>query len=515
MYFRKENQEKPTNGNIKPKEVLKNPQDKNFFNLHFMADWNTKRLGIAGQILSGITEFIGIVKLSNFSFPLWQWSNIIPILTGLFAVYVFEWLGVRVFLVQTVKILTERKNAKNDIEGTEAETTETATPKKWENTALLRFNIFFLVVILLANAGVSLVGQQGILFEKKHATADDEIFKLEEEKAAKIEKLENKIIANSAGATAAKQAAKQAIKDQYNLDVAAEQKRIKQELADIEKGQKNSKATQYFDKLKLEANARSSKILADLKQHRDADLKEADKANNYDETALRKQIENIEKSYHKMIAHKDRKAGQTAGFYKMLDGAMFWLLIGFMLLSWLAIMYDEIYKSGSQMEIEIKEVEANPSLSMLFWDRLNFWFYHIGYRLITGILGTKNYKYKDPRKAAELYEHKGTSFKFPSLFGGETETKTVTEIGYKKTGVTACDTEELERNKTTSKQDEFWTKHSRNKIRNYYNRGVKGISSTGVKVGEKSQKSNFERLQNLRKEAANCGIDLDKVMNFE
>lgn len=511
MFFRQQNQQTPepqaqTKG--KPKQQVKNPKDTDFYSLHFLANVNTRLLGISGQILSAITEAIAVLKLLNFSFPIWQLQNVIPVLTALFCVYVFEYLGIRIYLVQVVRHFAVKKSKDTDTDTeTETETeAETETKKtKWQHKFLLSLNMFFLIVILTSNAGMSIVGQKSMFQEKTTATATDEVFTLNEERNAKILQLQKQIQEGHTAANDNNTTEKTEITNQYNTSVNTEKERLKVELEGIKEAKKNDKAASlFYDAKILTANNKSQETLKTLQA--DFNNKIAAINGKFDDAILLSQIDQINQSYDDKINNLQTKTSQKTGFWKILDKVMMWLLIGFMLLSWLSIIYEEIYRAGSEMVITVEYVEEKPNLLELLWERLTHWFYHYSFVAITAIFGTTKYQYKEPSKEIKIYEPK------PLFIRKETRQTTKTAIGFnnRKTEINNCDTKnyvETETETETKNKDDFWRNYTENGIRNFYKRGVLGIDSSGRKAGPKSQSQNKEKYEAVKREAQKFGIE--------
>jgi len=510
-FFRKEQTETTSSGstNTKPKEVLKNPSDKKFFGLHFTGDLNTKYLGIAGQVLSAITEFIAIANLVGYSSPFFQSSNILALTIGAIAVYVFEILGVRVYLVSVVRVIANWKEKDED---------GNTIKKKTEAKVLFALNLLLLLCIMFLNMKSSMMGESSIFFEKKNESKHNEVFALNEERNAKILAIESEHSGKITENLTAYENSKSEVLNAYNFDVKTEKERNKTAVKSLEKSKWNSKAKEYFDKLINTENQTNGTNLQALKTSKEDELQRLDSKYKIDDSGKHSIITQINQSYDHKIQSIETKTQKANNFWAFVDGGAMFLLIIFIVISWVAIIYDEIFKSGSEMEIHIEEINVNPSLVELLFERLNHWAYHLGFLIITGIMGTKKYNYDDPRESTEKYTRKARkkrNFSKLNPFKQEEQEEQLA-IGYRnKITISNCDTDTLQRNEKRNETDSFWAKHTRNKIRNYYNRGVLGKSSSGVKVGEKSKKDNLIKYQNIKAEAKIHGIDIDKELKFK
>jgi len=157
--------------NVRLKEVASKATDKDFYNQFFTASNVTAVIGYFGQAVSALTEFhLFFTSTGGVYSPFFQQDNILPILAGLIAIYLFDVLGVRVYLVRIIRQIVNKDF------GT------------WERWVLFSFNMLFVMALCGANLVSSWLGQSMTFAAKTNVTVTDKTQPIENEKTAKLDK---------------------------------------------------------------------------------------------------------------------------------------------------------------------------------------------------------------------------------------------------------------------------------------------------------------------------------------
>jgi hypothetical protein len=345
--------------NISTKETLSDAQNKSFFTSFFTANRVTFWIGLLGQFLSAITEFIFIFRAAGGSLPVWQSSNILPVAAGLIAVYFFEVIGVRVYLVRIV-----RQIANKDFKNT-------------QSIILLVFNIIFCLSILGANFGTSIVGQTTTFISVKSSVNNsDTLSKIETALNAEIDSIRAKAERKSNALTLQAEKDKKAVAATYKSVLKAFEKSKWAEGANV--AHFNNKINEVNTKKLTEIEA----ITSDLKAVTAANTVLTNEAITRAKKAAKTKETSILKNDNSSIA-----------IYSIIEKYSYLLLIVFMSLSLLAIIYREVFISGSKQAVELKEVKKRPVLFSILLYGLYLKFYHFCYKKVVKLLGIQSFNY--------------------------------------------------------------------------------------------------------------------------
>ncbi len=332
------------------------PENTDFYNSFWSVEKVTFILGWFGQLLSAITEFILVYRAAVGFGATWEFAAV----CGLSVVYIYEWLGIRKYLVSVVRQATNR-----DFD-------------TWQKITLFCFNVFFCLVILTANVVTSIGG---------HSTT----FKSEKNERSKnahiIEKLNNELI-NSIDSANKKH---EIIKKDLEKEAAEKEEKIIAKYDQEIKGFEASKwavgaSISGFNK---KINKSNGKKIEEINEINDT-LKVYVSAN----TALMNSIIKTARSSHKVrIEELKNDTNSSVSIVAILDDATLILLLLFMSLSIISIIYSQIFMSGSGVKSEVKEVKKRPLLIMALLWGLYYKVYHLGYKLVCYIVGDQAYNY--------------------------------------------------------------------------------------------------------------------------
>ena len=344
------------------KEILSDATEKSFFDLFFKAKSVTLIIGYFGQLVSGLTEFHFVFSAADGVYkPFFVWSNLLPITLGLLAVYIFEVLGVRVYLVRIVRQIANR---------------EFVNRESW---ILFGFNLLFVFALCGSNLWFSLLGQTASFHNMTNIRVTDKTFGIDSLKNIEI-----------AAVTTNYDKKENTIRNDYN--------RNKQEMTLHYDGIINEYRTNRWtvsdDKSKYDSY--TTKI--------DNTLAEKDEALKLLDSKLdvalinlmtnkTKAIERIETTFDRRISDIENNTNSRADLWSMVQQYTKPILIVFILLSWLSIIYTEVFYKGSGQFIKVKEVNYRPLLLWVLIVGLYDKFYHWFYNNVVGWVGLDKFRY--------------------------------------------------------------------------------------------------------------------------
>ncbi len=353
--------------NVRLKEVASKATDTDFYNQFFTASNVTAVIGYFGQAVSALTEFhLFFTSTGGVYSPFFQQDNILPILAGLIAIYLFEVLGVRVYLVRIIRQIVNKDF------GT------------WERWVLFGFNMLFVLALCGANLVSSYLGQNMTFAAKTNVTTTDKTHKLELEKTAKIEQQ----------TSIYKQDIRERTKT-YNKDVELTTLRYDTDIKEL----KNSRYTHRENKSKYDNyTAQIDKKLAS-KQAELTDLKtDFDNSKKEITATFNDYISTLKSSYDKRINDISKTENANIDLWLIVQKYTLPLLIVFILLSWFSIVYREIFLKGSGQKIEVKEVNKKPLLIVAFFKGIYDGIYYFFYWATSKIVGENKVVYNDFRQ---------------------------------------------------------------------------------------------------------------------
>ncbi len=410
--------------NVSTKESLSTAKNENFYKSFFTANRVTYFLGLFGQFLSAVTEFIFIARACGGELPIWQSSNIIPTGVGLGAVFFFEVIGVRVYLVRIVRQIANKES--------------TSIQAK----ILLIFNIVFCLSILGANFGTSLVGQSTTFVSVKSSVDNsDTITKIKTALNAQIDTLTTRNDRKNTSLTSQSDKEIQRITDTYEPII----KDLK--ASKWVKGANKAKFNKKINEANAEKLTKIEVITADLKQ-----------SIVTNDTTLIEAIERAQSVAQIKIDAINKSDNSDLQIFGMIEKYSYWLLIVFMSLSILAIIYREVFISGSQQAVELHEVKKRPVLIFALVQGLYLKFYHLCYWIVVKIIGSKSFDYsrvmqeKDDYYSSDVSDNNLLKSAINGLKIGKKKEIALNEIQGFQNNVTNCDTTELNRKKQLLKK---------------------------------------------------------------
>jgi len=344
------------------KEILSDATEKSFFNLFFKAKSVTLLIGYFGQLVSGLTEFHFVFSAAQGLYkPFFLWSNLLPITLGILAVYIFEVLGVRVYLVRIVRQIANK---------------EFLSRASW---ILFGFNLLFVFALCGSNLWFSVLGQTASFHSMTNIRVTDKTFG--------IDSLKNTEIATVT-----------ADYDKKENTIRSDYKRSKQEMTLHYDGIINEYRTNRWtvsdDRSKYDSyTIKIDNTLAE----KDEALKALDKKLDLSLTNLMsnksKAIERIESTFNKRISDIENSTNSKADLWSMVQQYTKPILIIFILLSWLSIIYTEIFYKGSGQLVKVREINYRPLLLWVLIVGLYDKFYHWFYNNVVSWVGLDKFRY--------------------------------------------------------------------------------------------------------------------------
>jgi hypothetical protein len=344
------------------KEILTDATEKNFFNLFFKSKSVTLLIGYFGQFVSGLTEFHFVFSAAQGIYkPFLVWSNFVPIILGLLAVYIFEFLGVRVYLVRIVRQIANK---------------EFVSRESW---ILFGFNVLFVLALCGSNLWFSVLGQTASFHNLTNVRVTDKTFGLDSLKNIEINKLTTKYNRKD---SLLRVGNNQQIQDKTLLfDAMVKELRVNRYTVNDNKS-KYDAYTIHIDT----ALARKNRTLTTFDNKLDNELATL-------ETNKTTAIERIEKTYDKRINDIEGNTTADANRWAMVQRYTKPILVIFILLSWLSIIYTEVFFKGSGQSVEVKELSFRPLLLWVLIVGLYDKFYHWFYNTVVGWIGLDKFRY--------------------------------------------------------------------------------------------------------------------------
>lgn len=369
------------------KEILTDATEKNFFNLFFKSKSVTLIIGYFGQFVSGLTEFHFVFSAAQGIYkPFLVWSNCVPTILGLLAVYIFEFLGVRVYLVRIVRQIANK---------------EFVSRESW---ILFGFNVLFVLALCGSNLWFSVLGQTASFHSMTNVRVTDKIFSIDSVKNANIGTL-----------TAEYDTKKSQLLSNYEVERKATTKRYDNDIKEL----KNSRYT--FKDITWKYNTYTAKIDKAIND-KATDLKTLKTTLNSDLESLqsegKERKSKLEKSFDTRINDIENNTNAQADLWAMVQRYTKPILIVFILLSWLSVIYTEVFFKGAGQSVEVKEVSFRPLLLWVLIVGLYDKFYHWFYNTVVGWIGLDKFRYGQIRtneveykaeKALELANRNSTN----------------------------------------------------------------------------------------------------------
>jgi hypothetical protein len=359
--------------NLRLKEVANEATNKDFYNSFFTASKVTMIIGYFGQLISSLTEFHFIFSATGGAYqPPFTISNILPCLSGLIAIYIFEVVGVRVFLVRIIRQIVNL-----DFKGN-------------ERKMLFGFNLIFVLVLCGSNLLLSVLGQKYSFASKTNVTTTDKTYQLSNEKGNKVQSINNHFDGLKSDLISNYDNAKNSIINTFDTDIKL-LKNSQNKFKDLD--WKYNEYTLKIDK-KSEAKTRDlNDLLSQL---------------NIDKERLRSdrttQINSVTANFESRINDVSKTENQNIDMWLLVQKYTLPILIIFILLSWVAIIYNEIFLKGAGQTIEIKEVAKKPLLIVVFLAGIYEKIYQVFYWIVGTIIGNKKYQFDDIQQYVVKYE---------------------------------------------------------------------------------------------------------------
>jgi len=360
--------------NLRLKEVANEATNKDFYNSFFTASRVTTLIGYFGQLISSITEFHFIFVALGGAYEPFFISNLIPILAGLIAIYIFEIVGVRVFLVRIIRQIVNR-----DFTGS-------------ERKMLFGFNLIFVLVLCGSNLGLSVLGQKYSFASKTNVTVTDKTHQLSNEKISKLQAINNHFDGLQNDLISNYDNSKISIANTFDADIKA-LKNSQKKFEDLD-----WKFNEYTLKIDAKGEAKTS------------DLKDLLSTFNIEKERLRSdrktQINTVSGTYDNRINDVSNVENSNVDLWIMVQKYTMPILVIFILLSWVAIIYNEIFLKGAGQTIEIKEVAKKPLLIVIFISGIYEKIYQLFYWIVAKVIGNKKYRFGEIQQDIVKYQIK-------------------------------------------------------------------------------------------------------------
>lgn len=381
--------------NLKLVESYSDAKNERFFNSFFNANNSTRLVGLFGQIVSAITEFLTVLHLFkidvqnlNFDNAFSDYYNLLAYVTGLSIVYLFEIVGVRSYLVSLVRQLYNK-----DFKGV-------------ERKFILFFNIVIVFALSIANIYMSQLGHESIFIDakssivnhskidEKFAKKSDKINKYYDSKIEKQETLYNNKV--------------ERITSQSDIAI--------KELKNSRYASKLAGGTDAtYDSYTRKIDARIDNTENKLSQLA-ANLEKFNAAN---EKSRQSELNNLKNNVDSHKKNVNKSHDVKSKFNLIIETYTKYILFISIALSWIAIIYNQVFLTGSKIEIKTQKAAAKPNLFIRLFKGLYNRFYHILY-IIVSFFDTKNYAYKDTSNEYVVYENKSLFKTIKSeLFGND------------------------------------------------------------------------------------------------
>jgi hypothetical protein len=359
--------------NLRLKEVAKEATNKDFYNSFFTSSKVTFLIGLFGQLISSVTEFHFIYAILGGSYkPFFVVSNVLAFLAATVAIYVFEVIGVRIYLVRIIRQIVNKEFSGN------------------ERKVLFVFNLIFVLVLCGSNILVSMLGQRYSFEQKTNVTTTDKTYVLSNEKAAKIESINTHFDGLHSTLISNYDNDKTSIINTFDADVKA-LKNSQNKFKDLE-----WKYNEYTLKIDKKGEAKTSDLNSLLSQF------------NIDKEQIRNarttQINSVTGTYDNRINDVSKVAISNVDTWLLVQKYTLPILIIFILLSWVAIVYNEIFLKGAGQTIEVKAVAKKPLLITIFLLGIYEKIYQVFYWIVAKIIGNKKYEFGDIQQHTIQYK---------------------------------------------------------------------------------------------------------------
>jgi uncharacterized membrane protein len=359
--------------NLRLKEVANEATNKDFFNSFFTASRKIFIIGVFFQIISSVTEFHFIFKATGGAYkPTFTLSNILPFVAGAVAIYVFEVIGVRVFLVRTIRQIVNK-----DFDGN-------------ERKVLFVFDLILVLVLCGSNLLLSILGQTYSFQQQTNVTTTDKTHELSNEKSNKVQSINTHFDGLQATLISNYDNDKTSIQSNFDADIKA-LKNSQSKFKDLE-----WKYNEYTLKIDKRGEAKTSDLNSLLSQL------------NLDKEQIRNdrttQINSVTGTYDNRINDVSKVANSNIDLVLMVQEYTLPLLIIFILLSWVAIVYNEVFLKGAGQTIEIKEEAKKPLLIVVFAIGIYEKIYQMFYWFVAKVIGNKKYEFGDIQQHTIKYE---------------------------------------------------------------------------------------------------------------
>jgi hypothetical protein len=359
--------------NLRLKEVANEATNKDFHNSFFTANKMTMTLGYFGQFISAISEFHFIFSISGGSYvPFFLLSNVLPFLAAAITIYVLEIVGVRIYLVRIIRQIVNK-----DFDGN-------------ERKVLFGFNLLFVFALCGISLLFSIVGQKYSFEQKTNVTTTDKTYELSNEKSNKVESINKHFDGLQATLISNYDNDKTSIQSNFDADVKA-LKNSQNKFKDLD-----WKYNEYTLKIDKKGEAKTSDLNALLSQM------------NIDKEQIRSdrttQINSITANFESRISDVSNVANSNVNLWIMVQKYTMPILVFFIVLSWVAIVYNEVHLKGAGQTIEVKEVAKKPLLITVLIVGLYEKIYQVFYWIVAKIIGSKKYEFGDIQQHTIKYE---------------------------------------------------------------------------------------------------------------
>jgi hypothetical protein len=361
--------------NLRLKEVANEATNKDFYNSFFTASKVTFLIGLFGQLISALTEFHFIFSATGGAYqPTFTLSNILPFLAALIGIYIFEIVGVRIYLVRIIRQIVNL-----DFSGS-------------ERKVLFGFNLIFVVALCGANLVTSWLGQKYSFASKTNVTTTDKTYKLSNEKGNKVQSINNHFDGLKSDLISNYDNAKNSIINTFDTDIKL-LKNSQNKFKDLD-----WKYNEYTLKIDKKGEAKTS------------DLSNLLSTLNIDKERLRSdrttQINSVAANFDNRINDVSKTENSNLDLWLLVQKYTLPILVIFILLSWVAIIYNEIFLKGAGQTIEIKEVAKKPLLIIIFALGIYEKIYQVFYWLVARIIGSKKYQFGEIQQDVVKYQIK-------------------------------------------------------------------------------------------------------------
>lgn len=330
-----------------------------FFATHHKTARTAAVIGYAGQVLSAITEFLLVLNWAGFQ-PRICLQSVAAVAAGLFAVYLFEVIGVRVFLVRVVRQTIAR---------------DFKTPAA---VALYAFNVLFLLAIGYASfyTSISFVSNTGDAQAQKVQRVADTLQTLQQQQIALQQQITAKATAEIARIDSLQ--AVERVQVAATFDAAIKDLRRAKWVQGADRIQIDKQITQQ--------QAEKLAALAAIESKYNARLQPL-------QQQMQQQVQQVSNAHTAAVAEIQTAATDRAQLVQLFSVYGVQLLVVFMSLAIVSIIYTEIYRHGAQIETELQQVAKRPNLLLVLVQAVGAHLYHFAYKLTARIAPAAVYDY--------------------------------------------------------------------------------------------------------------------------